>query len=99
MRPDTGEAPVRVLLVDDDEDEHVIVDDLLRSALGSQFELTWTATYQDGLEAVLSSRFDVCLVDYRLGEHDGLELLAEAIARSATTEIILLTLQVTAIST
>ena len=91
MRADRAEVPVRVLLIDDDEDEHVIVDDLLKSAQGSRFELTWILTYQDGLEAVLSSHFDVCLVDYRLGEHSGLDLLTEAIAKSTTSEIILLT--------
>src|SRR5580704_12274617 len=91
MRADRVDSPVRVLLVDDDEDEHIIVADLLRSALGDQFDLTWVSTYAAGLESVLSKRFDVCLVDYRLGERSGLELLAEAKPKENNTPIILLT--------
>ncbi len=41
-------APVRVLLVDDDEDEFVYVGDLLRAAEGESFELTWAPTYERG---------------------------------------------------
>jgi len=67
---------VRVLLVDDDEDERVIVGDLLRTAC-DRFELTWRRTYEQGLAAILAEECDVCLVDYRLGERSGLDLLAE----------------------
>ncbi len=86
-----AETPVRVLLVDDDEDEHIIVCGLLRAAHWRQFELTWVSTYDEGLDSILSSRFDVCLVDYRLGERSGLDLLIEATAKSGYAQIILLT--------
>ena len=74
-------SPVRVLLVDDDEDEHIIIGDLLGSAHWEQFDLTWVSSYADGLESILSACFDVCLVDYRLGERTGLDLLAEVTAK------------------
>jgi two-component sensor histidine kinase len=90
-RAERAECPVRILLVDDDEDEHIIVDDLLRSALGDRFELTWASTFSAGLESILASSFHVCLVDYRLGERSGLELLVEAKFKSSSTEFILLT--------
>src|SRR5580658_6174522 len=91
MRVDRIDGAVRVLLVDDDEDEHIIVEDLLRAALGDRFDLTWVSTYTAGLESILSKRFDVCLVDYRLGERSGLELLEEAKPKENNTPIILLT--------
>jgi signal transduction histidine kinase len=78
-------------LVDDDEDEHIIVGDLLRSAHWANFELTWASSYDEGLESILSSRLDVCLVDYRLGERSGLDLLSEVTAKLNHTQIILLT--------
>ena len=81
----------RVLLVDDDQDEYVIVGDLLRSIQTSTFDLTWMPSYEEGLKAVLSSQYDVCLVDYRLGERTGLDFLAEAAARPCSTQIVLLT--------
>ena len=91
MLTGTPESPIRVLLVDDDEDEHIIVGDLLGSAHWEEFDLTWVSSYADGLESILSERFDVCLVDYRLGEHTGLDLLAEVTAKLSHTQIILLT--------
>jgi two-component sensor histidine kinase len=91
MRADRIDGAVRVLLVDDDEDVHIIVGHLLRSALGDQFDLTWVSTYTAGLEALLSEKFDVGLVDYRLGERSGLQLLAEAKPKELSTPIILLT--------
>ena len=91
MRADRIDGAVRVLLVDDDEDEQIIVGDLLRSALGDQFALTWVSTYAAGLESLLSKEFDVALVDYRLGGRSGLELLTEAKPKELVTAIILLT--------
>ena len=82
---------VRVLLVDDDEDEYVIVGDLLRAASADSYDLSWTSTYDQGLEAILATRCDVCLVDYRLGQRSGLELLAEVTAKSGHAQIIFLT--------
>ena len=67
MTAEPAQSVVRVLLVDDDEDERVIVGDLLHSAHWAHFDLTWVSNYDDGLDSILSSRFDVCLVDYRLG--------------------------------
>jgi signal transduction histidine kinase len=88
------EAAVRVLLVDDDEDEYVIVGDLLRAACAAafeeRFELTWASTYEQGVQAILAGRCDVCLVDYRLGERSGLDLLAEVTAKSDHPQVILL---------
>jgi signal transduction histidine kinase/HPt (histidine-containing phosphotransfer) domain-containing protein len=84
-------SALRVLLVDDDEDEYVIVGDLLRETRTETFDLTWVAAYEQGLEAILSSSYDVCLVDYRLGQRTGLDLLAEVKAKSSHAQIILLT--------
>ncbi len=86
-----AEPAVRVLLVDDDEDEQVIIGDLLRSAGPGRFELSWTSTYEQGLRAILEAGCDVCLVDYRLGPRTGLDLLAEVVTTPGHPEIILLT--------
>jgi signal transduction histidine kinase/HPt (histidine-containing phosphotransfer) domain-containing protein len=82
---------VRVLLVDDDEDEHVVMRDLLREVGKDRFDLTWVSTYERGLEAMLTSGCDVCLVDYRLGGRSGLDLLAEMTRLENHPEVIILT--------
>jgi len=83
-------APIRVLLVDDDEDEYVIVGDLLRECT-DRFDLSWAPTYEQGVQAILEFRCDVCLVDYRLGERNGVDLLAEVTSESGHAQVILLT--------
>ncbi len=82
---------VRVLLVDDDEDDYILTLDLLGEGEGTRFELEWAATYDAGLEAIASHQHDVYLLDYRLGEHNGLELLREAVAKGCRAPMILLT--------
>ena len=69
---------LRVLLIEDDEDDYVFTRDLLAEIGGERFELEWAPTYERGLLRVLEDRFDVCLLDFRLGAHTGLELLREA---------------------
>jgi signal transduction histidine kinase/HPt (histidine-containing phosphotransfer) domain-containing protein len=86
-----ADPAVRVLLVDDDEDEYVIVGDLLRAACADKFELNWAPAYEQGLAAILASDCDVCLVDYRLGERNGLDLLAEVAVNPSHPQVILLT--------
>jgi two-component system, sensor histidine kinase and response regulator len=86
-----GKAMVRVLLVDDDEDEYIIVGDLLWASCADGFDLKWAPTYEQGLEAILASSCDVCLVDYRLGQRSGLDLVAEVTANQSSVQMILLT--------
>ncbi len=87
---------VRVLLIEDDEDDYVFARDLLAEIGGDRFELEWAPTYERGLLRVLEDHFDVCLLDFRLGARTGLELLREARAGGSaspdsTTPIILMT--------
>ncbi len=86
-----GERPVRVLLVEDDEDDYLLTRDLLAEVPGSPYELEWVSTAEAGREAVREDRHDVYLLDYRLGRDNGLELLAEAVARGCKGPVILLT--------
>ena len=83
--------PVRVLLVDDDEDDYLIVRDLLSNLFSMEFILEWVSDYQAALDAMLSNEFDVCLLDYRLKERNGLELMQEAVSRGSMTPIVFLT--------
>jgi signal transduction histidine kinase/DNA-binding response OmpR family regulator len=82
---------IKVLLVEDDEDDHLITRDLLSEIRGHHFALDWAKTYQTGLEAMLRNQHDVCLVDYRLGAQTGIELLRAAVQAGCYAPIILLT--------
>lgn len=78
-----------VLLVEDDEDDYVIIRDLLSEM--ERFELEWVTDYEDALKAIKREEHDVCLLDYRLGQRSGLDLLREASGRGYEAPIILLT--------
>ncbi len=83
--------PVRVLLVDDDEDDYVLTRDLLAEIGKEKFDLEWVSTYETALEAIEQDGHYVYLLDYRLGEHNGLELLHEALRNGCRAPMILLT--------
>ncbi|WP_009632313.1 hybrid sensor histidine kinase/response regulator [Synechocystis sp. PCC 7509] len=82
---------VKVLLVDDDEDYYVLIGDWLTEARDDKFQLEWVSTYNAAITEISQQRHDVYLLDYRLGTHNGLELLREAISSGCTAPIIMLT--------
>ncbi|MFP5213307.1 MAG: response regulator, partial [Acidobacteriota bacterium] len=82
---------LKTLLIEDDEDDYILVKALLADISETGYELDWMRSYDTGLEALGSRRYDICLLDYRLGERDGLELLHEASLRGFHTPIIFLT--------
>ncbi|MFC1671890.1 response regulator [Planctomycetota bacterium] len=82
---------IRVLMIDDDEDEFVIVRDCLLEVDGTSYDIEWISSYQPALEAIRRGKMDVCLVDYRLGSKDGLQLIHEAVAGECPAPCILLT--------
>jgi signal transduction histidine kinase len=75
---------LKVLLVEDDEDDYVFTRDLLDEMAGRPVELEWSQSYEHGLQRVLQNQFDVCLLDFRLGARTGLDLLREARAGYST---------------
>jgi two-component system, sensor histidine kinase and response regulator len=66
---------LHVLLVDDDEDDYLIVRNIIGRISGSEFKLHWVSSLQAATQAITDAAYDVYLVDYRLGEMTGIELL------------------------
>jgi signal transduction histidine kinase len=85
------EQPIKVLLVDDDEDDYVIIRDLLSEIDWTNFDVQWASTYEEALEASKVGAYQVCLIDYRLGERNGLELMHQLRWEGFTAPMILLT--------
>ena len=82
---------VRVLLVEDDEDDYVLTRDLLADGFGGRCSVEWASTRAGGLELLTEAEFDVALLDFNLGRETGLDLLQEARARGCRTPVIMLT--------
>ncbi|MGC9965273.1 MAG: PAS domain S-box protein [Syntrophobacteraceae bacterium] len=81
----------RVLLIEDDEDDYMVLRDMLSEIGSTTFHLEWVKTYEAGVEGICRAEHDVYLLDYRLGAKDGVELLREVMARGCSMPIILLT--------
>src|SRR5215467_6701463 len=82
---------VKVLLVEDDEDDYIITRDLFSDMAGRRFTLDWIKNYGQGLNTMTLNQHDVCLVDYRLGAQNGIDLLRAALERGCQAPVILLT--------
>lgn len=85
------DQPVRVLLVEDDEDDYVLTRALLTEGFGARLLVDWASTRAIGLTKLLDGEFDVALVDYHLGGETGIDLLRAARARGSRTPVIMLT--------
>jgi two-component system cell cycle response regulator len=81
----------RILLIDDDRLQFRLTQAHFNNFLTDRYELEWASTYEAGLAKLLSGAFAACLLDYRLGERDGLQLIHEAVANGCRTPIIFLT--------
>lgn len=82
---------LRVLLIEDDEDDYILTRALLSEVKGTEYEINWVSKYSDALEAICKADHDVCLIDFRLGEGTGIELIREASRLGADAPMILLT--------
>jgi two-component system cell cycle sensor histidine kinase/response regulator CckA len=82
---------LRVLLIEDDEDDYILTCSLFSEIKSRRSSLTWAKDYQEGIVGLLSGQYEIGLVDYRLGARTGIDLLEEAIRKGCHSPLILLT--------
>ena len=83
--------PTRVLWVEDDTDDYILIRAELAEITNMTFALTWVTSYEVALEELEHNIYDVCLSDYRLGAQNGLDLLREMAERGYDVPLIMLT--------
>jgi CheY-like chemotaxis protein len=66
---------IRVLVIDDDEDEFILARSRLNQVKRTRYSTEWAPTPEKGIAALRDRRHDVCLLDYRLGEMTGVDVL------------------------
>ncbi|HIJ77309.1 MAG TPA: response regulator [Deltaproteobacteria bacterium] len=82
---------IRVLLIDDDQEDFFLISDMLAEAENTRFKLAWVKTYEAGLEAICKEEHDVYLLDYFIGAHNGLGILKKAVEGGCKAPVIFLT--------
>jgi signal transduction histidine kinase/CheY-like chemotaxis protein len=91
-RESQEQATLRILLVDDDEDDYVWIRRVLASE--DTVRVDWAPSYEEGCAAIRAHAHDVILVDYRLRDEegrDGLDIVRRAREESAATPCVLFT--------
>lgn len=82
---------IRILIIDDDEDDFIITGDYIRNIPGASFTIEWCFRYQDALRHMQERNYDLYFIDYRLGAKSGVDLLKEALENNVAEPMILLT--------
>lgn len=82
---------IRVLVVEDDEDDWLITKKIFAQIPDSPFRIEWSKDYTDAIERIDNNEHDVYLIDYRLGEHTGTDILEHAHPERRSQPFILMT--------
>ena len=87
----TQPKDIRILIVDDDQDDFIITSEYIRHIPGTDYTIEWCPRYNDALQHMKQRDFELYFVDYRLGAKSGVDLLKEALENNCEEPIILLT--------
>jgi two-component system cell cycle response regulator len=82
---------IRVLVIDDDRLQVRLLQAHFENFRRGAYSLDWSETYEDGLARLLTGSYSACLLDFRLGDRDGLQLIREATELGCRTPIVFLT--------
>ena len=82
---------IRILQVDDDEEDFLIIKDLLRDITRQKYSIEWASGFTEAMQRIKASRHDVYLVDFRLGKYSGIELLPHIQAEHPNSPVIIFT--------
>jgi PAS domain S-box-containing protein len=83
--------PVRVLIVDDEEDDFILTSAQINDIPFRKFVIEWCSNYKKAVDRIRKSEHDIYFIDYRLGVKTGLDLLREPSLQQNEEPIILLT--------
>ena len=82
---------VKVLIVDDDEDDLYLITDALSEVTRTRYAITTASSSLLAMVELSKSSFDVIFSDYRLGAVTGVDFIKSVRAAGIDTPIILLT--------
>ncbi|MHC6646637.1 response regulator [Alteromonas sp. HB246098] len=82
---------IKILLVEDDEDDYFLTSDYLEQCESPKFELTWVTNSLDAIEALKTEDFDLCLLDYLLGAENAIDVLGVLKSNQFSLPVVILT--------
>lgn len=94
LNPHVREAQrqsVRVLLIDDDQEDAILLEHQLAKLKDFDVEFVWTNDVRDALHQIRGSDFDVLFVDYRLGNSSGMGLMSQLLEDDPQRAVVMVT--------
>ncbi len=85
------DTDIRILLIDDDEDDALLFKSVIRKIPDGRFTIEWVSNYETARQEIAKSRHDVYVIDYMLGAENGTKLLREFKAVQRPQPFIMLT--------
>lgn len=82
---------LKILIVDDDEDDLFLTCNYLQGIDNYQLELETEINYKRACDKILENRHDIYIIDYLLGPHTGVELIRDCVGGGINKPYILLT--------
>ena len=82
---------IKIFLIEDDEDDFILFENWISKIKTSRFQIERAKTYESAIEVMTHGACDICFLDYRLGAHNGLEILRQAPSIGFTAPIVFLT--------
>jgi two-component system, sporulation sensor kinase E len=82
---------IRILIIDDDEDDFIITEQMIKDIPNGNFQIDWCPRHADGLLKICSKEYDIYFIDYFLGGITGMDLLKRSVACNTDSPMILLT--------
>ena len=85
------DRPIRVLLIEDNPGDAVLIREMLRDAAGESFRLVTAERLQQGLDLLRQGGIDVVLLDLSLPDSEGLSTLSSVREKSPMLPVVVLT--------
>lgn len=86
-----SDIEIKILLIEDDEEDYIITKDILSENNNIKYKLSWASSIEKALEMIQKNKFDVFLVDYILGARNGFDFIEKVSKTGVNTPSILLT--------
>jgi diguanylate cyclase (GGDEF)-like protein len=83
---------LKILIADDDEDDVFLVKEALRDSLSDSIEkIDWGSSCEESLSMIDKGDYDICILDFGLGQSNGIDLLKLIRQKGFTMPIVFLT--------
>lgn len=84
-------SKVKVLIVEDDEDDFIIIKHYLSKIKTVDYDVYWSSDFDYAVEDILKDEHDIYLIDNFLGKGEGIEIIEKVRAKNIIKPLIILT--------